>query len=633
MNLPANHRYLNVTERLLPNIHDPSDLDALAISDLQQLAEEIRDFMVEKISRTGGHLSPNLGIVELTLALHRVFNSPIDRIYWDVGHQAYVHKIVTGRQDGFDSLRTFGGMTGYPSREESEHDFVENSHASVALSYALGNAIANEKAGNGNYTIAVIGDGALTGGVAYEALNHIAVTKPPNLIIVVNDNGRSYAPTVGGLAALAHLRFDPRYEHAKKLTGRILRSLPIVGDTADELAFRLKEGVKQLVEPATVFDVLGLKYSGALDGHDFEALEEALVHAKDMGEPAIVHVITEKGLGYEPAINDQIEKLHGVGSFDVESGRPTSSELKMTDIAAKAVLHAARENDDVMAISAAMVSPTGLGAMADEFPDRVIDTGIAEQHAVALAAGLAMSGKRPVVAVYSTFLQRAFDEVVTDVALHNLPVTFLLDRAGVTGPDGPSHHGAFDLSYLRMIPGMTIGAPADAGELCAMVAAGVNHDGPMAIRFPKGGAGTVPDLPVAPIEIGMWEELCEGTDVLLLAAGRMVELAQKAALTLAQKGVTAGIVNARWVKPMDERLIDWVRDYPLVVTLEDNVVSGGFGAGVLEAVSEHGLADRIRIMGIPDEFLPPGSAGQVMKSIGLDPESIAERVFGLVNRN
>ena len=437
----------------------------------------------------------------------------------------------------------------------------------------------------------VIGDGALTGGVAYEALNHIAVTKPPNLIIVVNDNGRSYAPTVGGLAALAHLRFDPRYEHAKKLTGRILRSLPIVGDTADELAFRLKEGVKQLVEPATVFDVLGLKYSGTLDGHDFDALEEALHHAKDMGEPAIVHVITEKGLGYEPAINDHVEKLHGVGSFDVESGRPTSSELKMTDIAAS----------------------------------------IAEQHAVALAAGLAMSGQRPVVAVYSTFLQRAFDEVMTDVALHNLPVTFLLDRAGVTGPDGPSHHGAFDLSYLRMIPNMTIGAPSDAAELCAMVAAGIDHDGPMAIRFPKGGAGTVPDLPVKPIEIGTWEELGEGSDVLLLATGRMVELAHKAALTLDQNGVSTGIVNARWVKPMDERLVDWVRAYPLVVTLEDNVVSGGFGAGVLEAVSEHGLADRIRIMGIPDQFLPPGSAGQVMKAIRLDAESIAERVLEMIN--
>ncbi|MDF1594814.1 MAG: 1-deoxy-D-xylulose-5-phosphate synthase [Acidimicrobiia bacterium] len=615
----------------LEHIQDPEDLRSLDVDELEQLAAEIRQFMVEKISRTGGHLSPNLGIVELTLALHRVFESPDDRIYWDVGHQAYVHKIVTGRQGGFDSLRSFGGMTGYPSRAESDHDFVENSHASVSLSYALGNAISNAEAGNGRYTIAVIGDGALTGGVAYEALNHIAVTRPPNLIIVVNDNGRSYAPTVGGLAALAHLRFNPRYEHAKKLTGRVLRSLPIVGDTADELAFRLKESLKQLVEPATVFDVLGLKYSGILDGHDFQAMEEALEHAKDMGEPAIVHVITDKGRGYEPAINDEVEKLHGVSAFDVESGRPNNSELKMTDIAAMAVLHAARQNEDVVAISAAMVSPTGLGEMAGEFPDRVIDTGIAEQHAVALAAGLAMSGKRPVVAVYSTFLQRAFDEVVMDVAMHNLPVTFLLDRAGVTGPDGPSHHGAFDLSYLRMIPGMTIGAPSDARELCAMVAAGVTHEGPMAIRFPKGGADTIPELPVEPLEIGTWEELESGSDVLLLATGRMVELAQKAQLTLAQQGVSVGLINARWVKPMDERLVDWVRAYPMVVTLEDNVISGGFGAGVLETVSLDGLADRIRIMGIPDEFLPAGSAGEIMKSIGLDAESIAERVLGLVS--
>jgi 1-deoxy-D-xylulose-5-phosphate synthase len=606
-----------VLQPLLPDIREPSDLDDLGLDDLERLAAEIREFMVEKISRTGGHLSPNLGIVELTLALHKSFESPLDRIYWDVGHQAYVHKIVTGRQDGFDSLRTFGGMTGYPSRSESEHDFVENSHASVALSYALGNAVANAEAGNDRYTIAVIGDGALTGGVAYEALNHIAVTKPPNLIVVVNDNGRSYAPTIGGLAALAHLRFDPRYEHAKRLMGRILRSLPIVGDTADELAFRVKESFKQLVEPATFFDVLGLKYSGTLDGHDFEALAEAFENAKDMGEPSIVHVITDKGRGYEPAIKDEVEKLHGVGTFDVESGRPTSSELKMTDIAARAVLHAARENDDVIAISAAMVSPTGLGEMAAEFPGRVIDTGIAEQHAVALAAGLAMSGKRPVVAVYSTFLQRAFDEVLMDVALHNLPVTFILD-------------GAFDLSYLRMVPGMTIGAPSDAVELCAMVAAGVTHDGPMAIRFPKNGAGTVPDLPVDPIDIGVWEELETGSDVLLLAAGRMVEHAQKAATTLGQQGVSVGIVNARWVKPMDDRLPDWLQAYPLVVTLEDNVITGGFGAGVLEAASLHGLADRVRVIGIPDEFLPPGSAGEVMKSIGLDADSVAERVLKMV---
>ena len=619
-----------MTSELLNQIKEPADLRTLGLTELEQLALEIREFLIEKISRTGGHLSPNLGVVELTLALHRVFDSPADRIYWDVGHQAYVHKMVTGRQDGFDTLRSFGGMAGYPSRAESEHDFIENSHASVTLSYGLGNAIANAAEGNGRYTVAVIGDGALTGGVAYEALNHIAVSKPPNLIIVVNDNGRSYAPTVGGLAALAHLRFDPRYEHAKKLMGRILRSLPIVGDTADELAFRVKEGFKQLVEPATFFDVLGLKYSGTLDGHDFEALEEAFENAKDMGEPAIVHVITEKGRGYEPAINDEVEKLHGVGTFDVQSGKPTSSELKMTNIAAGAVLSEARQNRDIIAISAAMISPTGLNEMASEFPDRVIDTGITEQHAVALAAGLAMSGKRPVVALYSTFMPRAFDELMMDVALHNLPVTFLLDRAGVTGPDGPSHHGAFDLSFLRMIPGMTIGAPSDAHELCAMVATGVRHDGPLAIRFPKNGAGSVPSLPVDPIEIGVWEEIDSGSQVLLLATGRMVEHAQKAASTLGQKGVSAGVVNARWVKPMDGRLLDWVRSYPLVVTLEDNVVSGGFGAGVLEAVSPHGLGGRIRVLGLPDAFLPPGSAGDVLKSVGLDADSIASTVLEFV---
>ncbi len=483
---------MTTTDNLLARVTGPADLRDLGPDQLTQLAGEIRSFMVDAISRTGGHLSPNLGVVELTLALHRVFDSPTDRILWDVGHQAYVHKLVTGRQDEFETLRQYRGMTGYPSRIESEHDFVENSHASTSLSYALGMALAKQRVGDDSYTVAVIGDGALTGGMAYEALNHIAVLQPPRLIIVVNDNGRSYAPTVGGIAALAHLRFDPRYEWTKKTIGKLLRSIPAIGEGADELAHRLKESVKQLIEPGTVFDALGLKYSGIIDGHDIHAIEENLVHARSFDEPSVVHIITEKGRGYEPALNNDEDKLHGVGAFDVESGRPAKSELKLTSVAGQAVLHAARERDDLIAISAAMVSPTGLSAMAAEFPDRVIDTGIAEQHAVTLAAGLAMTGMRPVVAIYSSFLQRAFDQIVTDVAMHDLPVVFMIDRAGITGPDGASHHGAFDLSYLRMIPNMTIGAPADADELCGMLATAWDTVGPMAIRFPKGAAGSLP---------------------------------------------------------------------------------------------------------------------------------------------
>ena len=486
---------------ILDTISSPADLRQLSPDQLTQLSEEIRAFIIEKVSANGGHLSPNLGVVELTLALHRVFDSPNDRIIWDVGHQAYVHKLVTGRAADFDQLRHTGGLSGYPSREESPHDFVENSHASTSLSYALGHALA----GYPGYTIAVIGDGALTGGMAMEALNHIAVARPPRLIIVLNDNGRSYAPTVGGIAALAtlaHYRFDPRYERTKRTLGKMLRGIPLVGETADELAGRLKDAIKQILEPSTVFDALDLKYTGRIDGHDIALLEETFEVAKTFARPVVVHVVTEKGSGYQPAIEDDLEKLHGVPSFDVATGKALKSELKLTEVAGKAIAAAADTRPDLIGISAAMVSTAGLLEMAQRHPDRVYDTGIAEQHAVTLAAGVAMAGKKPVVAMYSAFLQRAFDQIVADVALHDLPVVFLVDRAGITGPDGPSHHGVFDLSYLRMIPNMVVGAPADATELCAMIETAVDHDGPIAIRYPKGAAVSVPSIPVAPIPIG-----------------------------------------------------------------------------------------------------------------------------------
>ncbi|GBD85479.1 1-deoxy-D-xylulose-5-phosphate synthase [bacterium BMS3Abin02] len=614
-----------MNEGLLDRINEPADLKDLTPGQLEDLCGEIRTYLVDEISNTGGHLSPNLGIVELTLAIHRSFDSPRDRVIFDVGHQAYVHKLVTGRHD-FSTLRTFGGLSGYPNRRESEHDWVENSHASTALSYALGNAIANARLGNDHFTVAVIGDGALTGGMAYEALNHIAVLRPPRLVIVLNDNGRSYAPTVGGIAALAHVRFDPRYEWAKRTLGKLLRSIPAVGESADELARRLKEGFKQLIEPGTVFDAMGLKYSGTIDGHDIAAIEEAFAHARTFDEPTVVHVVTEKGRGYEPAVRDEVDKLHGVPSFDVPTGRPKNSELKLTDVAGRALVHAAREREDLIAISAAMISSTGLAEMADEFPDRVIDTGIAEQHAVTLAAGLAMSGLRPVVAIYSSFLQRAFDQITMDVALHELPVLFLLDRAGVTGPDGASHHGAFDLSYLRMIPNMVIGAPSDAVELCAMVETALGVDGPMAIRFPKGPAGSLPGFPVEPLEVGVWEELRPGVDVMIFAVGRMVEPSMKAALMLEQQGISVGVVNARWVKPMDRRLTEWARAVSHVVTIEDNVLSGGFGEGVMEILSSEGLAGKVHTIGLPDRFLPAGAAGEVLESVAMDADALTRRI-------
>ena len=615
---------------ILDTISSPADLRELSPDQLAQLSEEIRAFIIEKVSANGGHLSPNLGVVELTLALHRVFDSPTDRIIWDVGHQAYVHKLVTGRSGDFDRLRHTGGLSGYPSREESPHDFIENSHASTSLSYALGHALA----GYPGHTIAVIGDGALTGGMAMEALNHIAVARPPRLIIVLNDNGRSYAPTVGGIAALAtlaHYRFDPRYERTKRTLGKMLRGIPLVGETADELAGRLKDAIKQILEPSTVFDALDLKYTGRIDGHDIALLEETFEVAKSFDRPVVVHVVTEKGSGYQPAIEDELEKLHGVPSFDVATGKALKSELKLTEVAGKAIAAAADTRLDLIGISAAMVSTAGLLEMAQRHPDRVYDTAIAEQHAVTLAAGVAMAGKKPVVAMYSAFLQRAFDQIVADVALHDLPVVFLVDRAGITGPDGPSHHGVFDLSYLRMIPNMVVGAPADATELCAMIETAVDHDGPIAIRYPKGAAVSVPSIPVAAIPIGEAQLLSPGSQVLLVAVGRMVEVAEKAAVDLQGRGVSTGVVNARWVKPLDPRIIEWAGPASHVVTLEDNVLSGGFGSAVMEAFSAAGVVKEISSIGVPDQFLPFGSPSDLHEAVGMDAVGVVDRVLALLH--
>jgi 1-deoxy-D-xylulose-5-phosphate synthase len=605
---------------LLESIHSPADVRDLDRRQLAALADEIRRFLVDRISTTGGHLSPNLGVVELTLAIHRVFQSPDDAIVWDTGHQAYVHKLLTGRVEGFDRLRQADGLSGYPSRAESEHDLVENSHASTSLSYALGIAEARLRKGVPGHVVAVIGDGALTGGMAYEALNQIAHLQPPNLVIVLNDNGRSYAPTVGGLAKhLAQLQIDPRYERLKEEISHRLRELPLLGGRADQAAWRVKESLKQLLQPSTVFDSLGLKYAGPVDGHDLQALEDILGRARRLQTPVVVHVATEKGHGYSPAIDDEIDKLHGVSAFDPLTGRPRQTELSYTDVFGEAMLSAGARHPEVCAITAAMASSTGLLGFAREFPDRFFDVGICEQHAVTFAAGLALSGLRPVVCIYSTFLQRAFDQVIMDVALHRLPVVFVLDRAGVTGPDGPSHHGIFDLSYLRLIPNLRVAAPADATELCALLETALSLDGPIAIRYPKGTVPATPDLPVEPIPVGRWEEVRKGEDLAFLAIGRMVEVAMEAAERLSVEGISCGVVNARWLKPMDPRLVsDWARRYPLLLTAEDNVGAGGFGTAVLETLAPHGLAGKVRGVALGDGFLPHGKPGDIMRAQGLD---------------
>ncbi|MGH7775891.1 MAG: 1-deoxy-D-xylulose-5-phosphate synthase [Candidatus Dormibacterales bacterium] len=610
---------------MLDGIDGPSDLKKVPSAKLPELAQEIRDFLVDHISETGGHLSPNLGVVELTLALHRVFDSPGDAIVWDTGHQAYVHKLVTGRAGLFPTLRRAGGLSGYPSRAESEHDLIENSHASTSLSYALGIAEARLRRRENGKVIAVIGDGALTGGMAMEALNQIAQLQPPNLIVVLNDNGRSYAPTVGGLAHhLAQLRVDPRYERVKDEIGQRLRDLPRLGGMADEAAHRVKESLKQLVQPSTVFDGFGLKYAGPVDGHDMGALQDIFTRARRLREPVVVHVLTEKGRGYPPAVDDEIDKMHGVSAFEPLTGRPLKTELSYTDVFGQALLSAATRHPEVVAVTAAMGSSTGLLEFAKEFPERFFDVGICEQHAVTFAAGLAMSGLRPVVCIYSTFLQRAFDQVIMDVALHRLPVVFVLDRAGVTGPDGPSHHGVFDLSYLRMVPNLSVAAASDATDLCSLLETALAMEGPVAIRYPKTTVPTTPEVPVEPVPAGRWEQVREGRDVAFLAIGRMVAVATEAAQRLEREGISATVVNARWVKPIDPKVASWAERHPAVITVEDNVVSGGFGAAVLEYLAPLGLAGRVRVLALPDTFLAHGSAAEILRTHRLDAAGVAE---------
>ncbi len=613
---------------LLESIKSPADLRPLTPRQLEELAAEIREFLIEHISETGGHLSPNLGVVELTLAIHRVFDSPRDAIIWDTGHQAYVHKLVTGRAAGFKSLRQAGGMSGYPSRAESAHDWVENSHASTSLSYALGIAQARLRRGEPGDVVAVIGDGALTGGMAYEALNQIAHLQPSNLIVVINDNGRSYAPTVGGLARhMAHLTVDPRYERLKGEISERLRDLPAVGPAANMAAYRLKESLKQLVQPTTVFDSLGLKYVGPVEGHDLAKLEQVLARARDVREPAVVHVMTEKGRGYGPAIDDEIDKLHGVSAFDPVTGRALRSDLTYTDVFGEALMSAAARHPNLVAMTAAMASSTGLLDFSREFPERFYDVGICEQHAVTFAAGLALAGLRPVVCIYSTFLQRAYDQVITDVAMHRLPVVFVLDRAGVTGPDGSSHHGIFDLAFLRAVPNLVIASPADEGELSGLLETALTLPGPMVIRYPRATATTMPDMPGEPYKVGRWDEVRRGDDVVIVAIGRMVGAALEAARLLADEEISCGVVNARWLKPIDPRLVEeWAPRYPLLLTAEDGVLSGGLGSAVMEALAPAGMAGRVQMAGLPDGFLPQGKAADILAEHGLTAAGLAERV-------
>jgi 1-deoxy-D-xylulose-5-phosphate synthase len=635
---------------LLARVQGPQDLKRLTPEELALLATEIRDFLVAKVSRTGGHLGPNLGVVELTLALHRVFDSPKDRILFDTGHQAYVHKMVTGRQDGFDLLRRRGGLSGYPNQAESEHDIIENSHASTALSYADGMAKAFALRGEARHVVAVVGDGALTGGMCWEALNNIAGAKNP-LVIVVNDNGRSYAPTIGGLADhLATLRLNPGYEKVLDLVKEALGRTPLVGAPLYEALHAVKKGIKDAVAPQAMFEDLGIKYVGPVDGHDLGAVESALRKAKRYGGPVIVHAVTRKGYGYRPAEDDEADCLHGPSSaFDVETGKllapPT---LKWTTVFADELVALADERADLVGITAAMAEPTGIAKLARAYPDRAFDVGIAEQHAVTSAAGLALGGLHPVVAVYATFLNRAFDQVLLDVAMHRLPVTFVLDRAGITGPDGPSHYGIWDLAVFRNVPGMRIAAPRDAATLRAELREAVAiDDGPTIVRFPT---GSVPaDLPAidrrGPVDVLTdrsgsraasdvaepdWSQ-GEPKDVLLVSVGPFAELAVDAAGRVAEQGYGVTVVDPRWLLPVPVELVGLAREHRLVVTVEDGV-RGGFGDAVAAALRDADVATPVRDLAVPKDWHPHGSRGEIFADLGLTAQDVARDVVEAISR-
>jgi 1-deoxy-D-xylulose-5-phosphate synthase len=620
---------------MLEQLRGPADLQRLSQHELTGLAGEIRQFLIHKVAASGGHLGPNLGVVELTLALHRVFDSPHDPIIFDTGHQAYVHKMLTGRSADFDTLRSKGGLSGYPSRAESAHDWVESSHASSALSYADGLSKAFELTGQRNrHVVAVVGDGALTGGMCWEALNNIAGGKRP-VVIVVNDNGRSYAPTIGGLAEhLAGLRLQPVYERMLERGRSAVRSIPVIGEVCFQAMHSVKAGIKDAVSPQAMFSDLGLKYVGPIDGHDEHAVESALRHARGYNRPVIVHVVTRKGMGYPPAENDEAEQMHACGVIDPKTGLATKVAAPgWTSVFSDALIAHATARRDIVAITAAMPGPTGLAAFGERFPDRLFDVGIAEQHAVTSAAGLAMGGLHPVVAIYSTFLNRAFDQVLMDVALHKLPVTLVLDRAGITGNDGASHNGMWDLSVLNIVPDMRVAAPRDGARLREELGEALDtSDGPTAIRFPKGEVGE--DIPALE-RIGGVDVLARpssglSADVLLIGVGPFAAMALKVADRLRKQGIGVTVVDPRWVLPVPAALGALAGEHKLVVTMEDSGVRGGVGSAVSAALRAKDIDVPCRDIAVPQRFLDHASRGEVLHEIGITEQNVARQITGWV---
>ncbi len=614
---------------MLESIKSPQDLHGLSYEQLEELSSEIRQFLITKVSKTGGHLGPNLGVVELTLAIHRTFDSPKDVVLFDTGHQSYVHKMITGRAEQFDGLRQRGGIAGYPNRRESEHDVIENSHASTALSWAdgisLGFSLTNQR---DRHVVVVVGDGALTGGMSWEALNNIATSNDRNLTIVVNDNERSYSPTIGGLATyLATLRVTRGYERFLDWGKEILSHTPVVGAPIYETLHGMKKGIKDIVAPQGMFEDLGLKYVGPIDGHNIEAMERALEQAKEFGEPVLIHVITEKGKGHQPAVADEAEKFHAVGVVDPETGTPLAkSSTSWTKIFSEELLALGKERKDIVAITAAMLGPTGLDKFQSEFPERTIDVGIAEQHAVTSAAGLAFAGLHPVIAVYSTFLNRAFDQLLLDVALHKAGVTFVLDRAGITGDDGPSHHGIWDLAITGLVPTMHVAAPRDAARLRETLREAVAiNDAPTAVRFPKGAVQG--DIPAFERRDGV-DVLYRGesADVLLISIGSMAAIAVEAASQAYREGVGVTVIDPRWVKPLPASLISMADRYKSIVVLEDGIKHGGIASAISEQCREAGLNIAIHSIGVPLEFIEHSRRSEILEDLGITAQKISRDI-------
>ncbi|MBG6213619.1 MAG: 1-deoxy-D-xylulose-5-phosphate synthase [Cryobacterium sp.] len=620
---------------LLETIHGPRDLDGLSKEQLPQLAAEIRSFLVREVSKTGGHLGPNLGVVELTIAIHRVFHSPTDAIVFDTGHQSYVHKLLTGRQD-FSKLRQFDGLAGYPQRSESEHDIVESSHASSSLSWADGISRAYEMTGqNDRHVVAVVGDGALTGGMTWEALNNISDDNTRKLIIVVNDNGRSYAPTIGGMARFLNtIRTRASYRDAYLTSKDVFDRLGAPGRAVWRGVRGGMHGfLARVTNNEALYSNLDIKYIGPIDGHDVHAMEEALSQAKGYGAPVIVHAITQKGKGYDPAVQDVADQFHAVGQIDPETGESVEEPgaASWTSVFADELLRLAIENERIVAITAAMLRPTGLHKMAERFPSRVHDVGIAEQHAVTSAAGLAFGGLHPVVALYATFINRAFDQVLMDVALHRAGVTFVLDRAGVTGPDGPSHHGMWDLAILQVVPNIRLAAPRDSVRLREELAeAVVTDDGPTVLRFPKGSVGLEFEA-IRRLEDGV-DVLQEATqqDVLIVTVGPMAAMGLDVADRLAAQGIGATVVDPRWVVPVPRSIVALAAAHRIVVTIEDGIRVGGIGTRIRQDLREAGVDTAVTELGLPDQFLGHGTRAQILERVGLTPQAIARDVVAMV---